>query len=102
MRHDQMMRDAFATASVLSARLPMLMLGGFGSSALDRTEMTRMVSEKMWAAASGAMALQLFWWQAGARAWQAPFAPETMARAYAAWSGPGRRTLRANARRLGR
>ena len=90
-------RDAMDVWQVLAFRLPMLAMS---QTPARRREAERMVAEKAEAAFEGALAWQAYW----ARAAMAPWtlgtdAFEEAARAYAA---PGRKTLRANAKRLGR
>ena len=93
-RTTEAMRDGMDAMTVLAFRLPMLMMT---PSAARRRESERMVEEKVKAAWDGAVAWQSYWMTA----WLRPF-DDHVAASTDAWAAPGRRTLRANARRLGR
>ena len=91
------MADAAAVFTVLAFRLPMLALA---PTPARRREAERMVTEKAEAAMRGAVAAQAYWWRAAMTPWAAP--ADLWGGAYDAFAAPGRRTLRANARRLAR
>lgn len=83
--------------AVLAVRLPMMAMTPTPS---NLREMERMVSEKAVAAVEGAVALQLYWARTAASMWAGPPNTDLVSGAIEAFSAPGRRTLRANARRL--
>ena len=91
------LNDAIDVATVLAFRLPMLMMT---PNATRQREAERMIAEKMQAAWDGTLAWQAYWMEAGLMMWSNPPSAESFADAYEAWVAPGRRTLRANARRL--
>ena len=92
--HDAV-RDAMDAAAVLAFRLPMLAMT---PTPARQREAQRMVEEKAEALMEGTLAWQRYWMTA----WTRPPGTDHAAEAAAAFTGPGRKTLRANARRLAR
>ena len=88
-------RDAMDAAAVLAFRLPMLAMS---PTPARQREAQRMVAEKAEALAEGTLAWQRYWMTA----WTRPVGTDHMAGAADAFAAPGRKTLRANARRLGK
>lgn len=95
MRRDdtEAMRDAMDAAAVLAFRLPMLAMT---PTPARQREARRMVEEKAAAVLDGTLAWQRYWMTA----WTRPVGTDHVGEAAAAFTGPGRETLRANARRL--
>ena len=92
--HDAV-RDAMDAAAVLAFRLPMLAMT---PTPARQREARRMVEEKTEALVDGTLAWQRYWMTA----WTRPLGTDHAAEAAAAFTAPGRKTLRANARRLGK
>ena len=90
-------RDAMDVWSVLAFRLPMLALD---PTPARQREAERMVAEKAEAAFEGMLAWQGYWMRAAMTPWT--IGADAAQEATRAWAAPGRRTLRANARRLSR
>lgn len=95
MRRDDTdaIRDAMDAAAVLASRLPMLAMT---PTPARQREARRMIEEKTEAMLDGTLAWQRYWMTA----WTRPLGTDHAAEAAAAFTAPGRRTLRANARRL--
>ena len=91
----QAMRDALDAGVVLAFRLPMLAMT---PTPARQREARRMVEEKTEALVDGTLAWQRYWMTA----WTRPLGTDHAAEAAAAFTAPGRKTLRANARRLGK
>ena len=87
------LRDALDVAAVLAYRLPMLAMS---PTPARRRETARMLEEKAEAALDGALAVQRYWMTA----WLRPPGTDYLAEAMDAYAAPGRKTLRANAKRL--
>ena len=90
--HDAV-RDAMDAAAVLAFRLPMLAMT---PTAARQHETRRMVEEKTEALIDGTLAWQRYWMTA----WLRPPGTDHLAEATDAFTKPGRKTLRANAKRL--
>ena len=88
-------RDAMDVWQVLAFRLPMLAMS---QTPARRREAERMVAEKAEAAFEGALAWQGYWMRAMLTPWTID--ADAAQEATRAWAAPGRKTLRANARRL--
>ena len=88
-------RDALDAAAVLAFRLPMLAMT---PTPARQREAQRMVAEKAEALMRGTIAWQTYWMTA----WTRPPGTDHLAAATDAFTAPGRKTLRANARRLSR
>lgn len=86
-------RDAMDAAAVLAFRLPMLAMT---PTPARRKETERMVAEKAEAIVEGTLAWQRYWMTA----WTRPPGTDHASEAAEAFTAPGRRMLRANARRL--
>ncbi len=95
----QAAEDMFAAWQVLAFRLPMLAMQPTPSR---QREAQRMVTEKAEAAFDGALAWQRYWALTSLKLWSKPLAPNALQEAADAWAAPGRKTLRANAKRLSR
>ena len=90
-------QDAMDAWQVLAFRLPMLAMT---QTPARRREAERMVAEKAEAAFEGALAWQAYWARAAMAPWSISI--DAFEEAAEAWAAPGRKTLRANARRLSR
>lgn len=86
-------RDAMDAAAVLAFRLPMLAMT---PTATRKKETQRMVEEKADALIDGTLAWQRYWMTA----WLRPPGTDHLSEATDAFTSPGRKTLRANAKRL--
>lgn len=98
--------DVLATAQVLAWRLPMLGLAATAPTPRRTLEMQRMLAEKQVALASGLWAAQTAVATGWFGFWTSGADPAAAARlvdsAQSAFLAPGRKTLKANARRLGK
>ena len=94
-RETEAVRDAMDAAAVLAFRLPMLAMS---PTPARQREARRMVEEKTEALVDGTMAWQRYWMTA----WMRPVGTDHVAGAADAFAAPGRKTLRANAKRLSR
>ena len=88
-------RDGMDAAAVLAFRLPMLAMT---PTPARQREAQRMVAEKTEALIEGTLAWQTYWMTA----WTRPPGTDHVTAAADAFAAPGRKTLRANARRLSR
>jgi hypothetical protein len=100
-KQSDLVADTLAVTSVLAFRLPMLLLSAYYPTTARKAETTRMVTEKVDAAVAGTLAAQAFWMTWPLRMWSSQ-GGDPFDEAYEAFVAPGRRTLRANARRLRR
>ena len=95
---------AISAAQVLSFRLPMLWAMAWSPTPARRTEAVKMIVEKQMAVAEGinaaALAALAQWMKVASG--QSPTVETMSARIVEAAVRPGRRRVRANARRLGR
>ncbi|QND53536.1 hypothetical protein HB779_17785 [Phyllobacterium sp. 628] len=99
--------DLQMASTVIAMRLPMMMMEGLTESS-SKSEATRAVSEKMAAVTEGAVAAQIsvmnsaatFWFDIWSGKSPAAIAQATIDKATNAALQPGRKTLRANYKRL--
>jgi hypothetical protein len=100
-------KTANHAAETILRRMPILWSEAVSPTAAGQREITRMVEEKQRAVVDGMVAAQVQMMQEAWRFWAAPFATPSSAKRAAtrianAATAPARKTVRANARRLGK